>query len=458
MEFQDKKRNCGFYTAKVFGTILLLTSSACVSSELPGDFGTGLDDNLPVQSLPSIPLPFIQETSAVVPSEEEVDAVDASNAFFASNSKYYEIAFAVADRGVLSSRIELQGRRYESEAFRRTLLPQITPSVTTNQNGDILGRVLIEQIVFDSGRFRAGKKVLSAQKAAAFAEHVIQFNERVSNAVDAYLRSHRSDELSSISHSLAARYEKMLRKAQQRLSGGVGRKSELSLFDIKRLENVNEAASDRAVADAAMLELETLTGQRFEQQPTRFEFLENDRMPPVMALAIAEKKIAGARFRVEQADRLPEISLLGSVGAGTSFGGGFDDQANTLSAGVRLNQPLTWGKDYGLKSSKAQFRASQARVREQERDITAELKRLQLQAQSFQIQLVQSEALLKATQQRANEFEQQFLGGAVSIVEAVSILDAYKRAARMNIEMKYALMDAERQVAQIQGLFGPFKS
>jgi len=278
----------------------------------------------------------------------------------------------------------------------------------------------------------------------------------VSSAVDAYLRSNQARELSQISASLSQRYENMLAQARQRLSGGVGKKSELSLFDIKRLENVNESASDKAIADAAMVELETLTGRRFEESPQRINLPNETRQPPSIALAVAQRKIAGAQLRVEQANRLPELRLVGSVGEGTSFGSGFDDQANTLSAGVRLNQPLTWGKDYQLRSSKAELRASHARVLEQERDINAELNRLQLQARAFEIQLIQSENFLNATRERADEFEQQFLGGAVSIVEAVSILDAYKRAARMNVEMKYSLIDAERQIAQIKGLFGPF--
>ncbi len=444
----DVNQHFGLKRALPFIVPMLCT--ACVS----GDY----NDAAPLQVLPSIPIPFVSEAQEPVTSNDEIEVIEASEEFLEDNSTYMKIALAVADIGALSSRLELQGRHYDQEAFRRTLLPQLTPVVNTNQDGDVIGRVLIEQIIFDSGRFRAGRKVLNSEQAVAFAQYVIQFNTRVSNAVDAYLRSHRSRQLSTVSTLLADRYENMYARAEQRLSGGVGKKSELSLFEIKRLENLNEAASDKAVADAAMLELETLTGQRFGVEPSRFEFTSTEQQqPPAIALANAEKKVASAELRVQQAERLPEVRLQGSVGRGTSFGSGFDDQPNTLTAGIRLNQPLTWGKDYGLKSSRAQFHAAEARVREQARDINAELERLKLQAQSFEIQLSQSAALVAAANERADEFEQQFLGGAIGIVEAVSILDTYKRAARMKIEMEFSLYDAERQIAQIHGLFGPFR-
>ena len=72
-------------------------------------------------------------------------------------------------------------------------------------------------------------------------------------------------------------------------------------------------------------------------------------------------------------------------------------------------------------------------------------------------QLRISDSLLQQAETRVDDFERQFLGGAVGIVEAVGIVDTYRRIARSQIESRFNLLSAQQEKVQFLGLLGPYK-
>jgi len=415
------------------------------------------DPESTLQIIPSLPAPFLSDKKAEELPEAQAEVIQQNEIFYVDNTVYREIAEGVASRGVLSGEFLVNSARFSSQQFRQTLLPQITPVASVDENGDAIGRLQVEQVIFDAGRFRAGKSVLSAEQSIAFADYAIQYNERVGTAIDAFLRKDRSSALAEVSNEISARYKKMQERALKRLQGGIGNKAELGLFELKQFEAVTEAARDDADAQTARAQLEGLTGRSFDQTPPELTFPgEQTAVPPVVALAIAEKKRAVSELWAEKSERLPRLTARGSVGIGTDLGLGFNDRANSFVAGVQLSQPLTWGKDYGLKATRADSRAASARMNEVKRDTAVELQALNLRISELRMQLFQVGKLLQRATARVDEFDEQFLAGAVGMVEAVGIIDTYKRIYRSKIELNYSLLSAQREKVQLLGLLGPY--
>lgn len=425
--------------------------------------GSGCASNSEYGYAPVIPLPPIkalgggEETVSIV-SEPQQETIEESKSFYLDNALYLDIARGVASKGALSTEYALSSNAFELKALQRSRFPQITPSSNVNEDGDFIARLFVEQVIFDGGRFRAGKRRITAQQAAAFAEHAIEFNQKVSEAVDAFLREYRATALLSISKDISARYADLRGMAGQRLRGGVGKKSELGLFEVKKFETEIEATRDESDKRTFRNRFETLTGLTISGAPLRFAFdaavLDQ---PPSVNLALAEQQLADADLGLEYAERRPEVSLRGSAGVGTSFGLGFDDRARSLSVGVEFSRPLAWGKDFDLEAIRSRKKAARARVDEQKRDINLRLAELTRQAIEFELQLEQAEGLIVAAGKRADEFQKQFLAGAVGIVEAVSVLETYKQVRRQQVEIEYSIFSAELERAQILGLLGPFE-
>lgn len=129
---------------------------------------------------------------------------------------------------------------------------------------------------------------------------------------------------------------------------------------------------------------------------------------------------------------------------------------NSLSAGIRLTRPLTWGRDFSLDATAAEAQAAEALVTEARRDADLELTNLNFRIENLNLQLEQIGELENQSRSRVENFEDQFLGGSANIIEAVGIIDTYKRIVRNKIETRFALLSAQREKVQLLGLLGPY--
>lgn len=409
------------------------------------------------QAVPSLPMPFLSEKPSAQAVARDLAVRERNKTFYDTNHQYFRIAEAVMALGKLSTEFSLERNHFELQAFRRSLLPQITPELSVNEDGAGVGRLRIDQVLFDGGRFKAGKKRLNAEQSIAFAEFTLQLNERVANAIRAYLTEYRSKATAELAESISAQYGALSEKARQRLKGGIGDRAEVSVFELKQLEADADSAREQANADIARLELLQLSGIRMTDPPARLLFTEQaDVLPPRIALVEAQHQRLSADLRLAKAERLPRLGVRGSVGRGTSLGQGFDDQATSFVVGLSFTQPLTWGRDYGLKAAQSQFESGLARVQEETRDTLTQINSVSYRITELNTQLERMSRLVGAAQQRIENFEDYFLGGAAGIVEAVGIIDSYHRIQQSEIDSRYRLLEAETEKAQLLGVLGPY--
>ena len=417
------------------------------------------DDSSQKQIVPSIPLPFFRASKVEETPDEQLQAAIQSNNFYQHNEIYQQIAIGVLRQGTLSTEHQLLGARFNQEALRRTVLPQVTPVASVDDFGNLIGRLQIEQVLFDGGRLRAGNNILDAEQAIAFADYAIQFNERVGLAIDAYFRLFRAQASTQLHRQIAQQYATLESMAQRRFAGGVGSKSELSLFELKRFEAETQAENSEEDVHSARIELERQTGRAFEIEPPLIEITEdNTRIPPLLARAMAESRRATQELSSERAERLPRISLRGSFGAGSSQGAGFSDRLDAFAADVQLTRPLTWGRDYGLKAASSEAEASRAMISETRRDTDLRLNTLDLQIVNLGRQHQRTTTLLNQASERVDGFRAQFLGGSSNIIEAVSIIDTFSRIARNALDIRFRLLSTQREKVELLGLLGPFES
>lgn len=373
-----------------------------------------------------------------------------------NNGFYYQFASAVASNGSLSSEILLESSLLNIEAHKQTLLPQITPSSSVDQDGIPRVELNINQILLDNGRYRAGKQSLEADHEAAVAEHEITINDKIFNALRAYLRHNQSKRLNKISTDAAKFFARLRKQADSRLDGGIGNRSEQNQFSLKFLETKTEA--DEAFADSIIAEAEykSLTGgQEFKQKPKRFD-LSSDNFTPLSVLqAEAELNQAVGLLEVENAGMLPALSIAGN--SVLYSGDDNEDQGSDTDLRLQfsLTQPIYWGKNHALEARKTEVLAAETKVIEETKKSRIRLTELKSQIRELEARLPDNRKLIRSAEKRSNGFEEQFMAGQSSLSEIIGMIDTVKRAKRSAVEMEYAILFAELEIANILGLLVP---
>jgi len=370
------------------------------------------------------------------------------------NNFYKEFATAVASNGSLSSEILLESNLLNIEAHKQSLLPQIIPSSSLDQDGNPRVELNINQAIFDNGRYDAGKFSLEADYEAAVAEHEVTINDKVFKALRAYFRHYQSKKLNKISVDASKFFAQLRRKANSRLDGGIGKISESNLFSLKFLETKTEA--DEAFADSIIAEAEykSLTGGKaFSQLPKRLGLPTHSLKPLSVLQAEAAHNQAIGQLDVEQAAMLPELSIAGN--SVIYSGDPNDDEDTDLRLQFSLSQPIYWGKNNALEARKTEAFAAETKVIEERKKAKIRLTELRSQIKELEVRLPDSKKLIRSAERRSNGFEEQFLAGQASISDIIGMIDTVKRAKRSATEMEYAILNAELEIANILGILVP---
>jgi len=384
--------------------------------------------------------------------------------FYQRNRIYDTIARSLSEQSPLASKASLEGQKLLGEGYNQNRLPQVSPTSSVDDDGDLIGRLIVEQVIFDNGRFKAGKKLLTADESRAFSDYLIEANEDIATGIDVYLRAVRLQRLLSASEKLALKYDDLHKIAIDRVSGGVGKRSESSLFEIRKLQTHAQSASVRAELQSAKTQLQTLTGkdsfsfvpQRFNFGPSR-EALAQDIFETAPAILRVKADVESRLAELEQAkaNRLPALSFRGSLGAGTGLGLGADDQVNDARLGLSVSQPLYWGKNLNTEAILKNIEAEELRVKRAKRDAKVEMAALDQQINALDGQLPNQQTLIDLAEKRADNFKTDFRAGAATMVEAISLLETLKTLQTQYIDMEHERLSAELQFARILGVLGP---
>jgi len=386
--------------------------------------------------------------------EEKVENISHTSGI--SNAFYQEFAAVVASNGSLSSEILLESSLLNIEAHKQNLLPQIVPSSSVDQDGTPRVELNINQAIYDNGRYHAGKKSLEADHEAAVAEHEVTLNEKIYDALRAYFRFHQSKNMNKIAINASRYFARLQRTANSRLNGGIGNRSEQNQFSLKFLETKTEA--DEAFAESIIAEAEykSLTGgKEFLEKPPRLGLSSEHYKPLSVMQAEAQHSQAIGQLEVQKAEGLPALSIAGNsvLYSGTDN----DDEDTDLRLQFSLTQPLYWGKNHALEARRTEVLAAETRVIEENKKTRIRLTELRSQIKELEARLPDSKKLIRSAERRSNGFEEQFLAGQSNLSEIIGMIDTVKRAKRSAVEMEYAILSAELEIANILGLLVPRK-
>jgi|GEM_PF-3579949 len=409
-------------------------------------------------------IPLASLTSPDVETKTDEYYTEKVQSFYNNNKAYEAIARAIITQTPSASAASLEGQKLLGRAYNQNRLPQVSPTASVEDDGDVIGRLIIEQVIFDNGRFKAGKKLFTADEARVFGDYLIETNEDIAQGINVYLRAVRLQSLLSASEKLAVKYDDLHKIALDRVSGGVGKRSESSLFEIRKLQTHAQSDTIRAELKTTRAELQALTGNdNFVLTPRRFNFggsrealaQEIFETTPTILRTQADVDARIAELEQAKADRLPSLSFRGSLGAGTGLGLGADDQVNDARLGLSVSQPLYWGKNLNTEAILKNIEAEELRVKRVKRDAKVEMASHDQQIKALETQLPNQQTLVNLAEKRAENFKTDFRAGAATMVEAISLLETLKTLQTQYIDMEHDRLNNELQFARILGILGP---
>jgi len=109
-----------------------------------------------------------------------------------------------------------------------------------------------------------------------------------------------------------------------------------------------------------------------------------------------------------------------------------------------------------MESRQAQVLAAQAAVDDRRRQINIALKTQNALIESFSDQLSAKSKISELASQRAVSFSEDFLAGAVGLLEVVSVLETVKSVKLDAIMTEHSLHLTEVEKAAALGVLGPF--
>lgn len=258
--------------------------------------------------------------------------------------------------------------------------------------------------------------------------------------------------LSQADDSLAAA-ETDARAARELVDAG--REAELRALQAASERDAARAERDEALAarDAAFAKLSAFVGSPVAFDSTSESLLNRATSPtassagttPAVAAAQADRDAAAARVRVEARQAVPDVTV--SAGVRRLQG----DDATAFVAGVSVPLPLFNRNRGATDAARAEFTASQARLRQAEFDADADLRAAQSQARSAGSRV---EAATAGEAAAAEAYRLARLGydaGRLPLLELSSARRALAAARVRTLDARLARVRAEAEIARLTG-------
>lgn len=379
--------------------------------------------------------------------------VSPDGSFMAQNTTYRGIAETVLTTTSAAHTLRLDAARLRSRALEATLFPQLTPTVSVNQDGDALGGVQLTQLIYSNGQFQADRDVLRAQEIEALAQYLIDANEVVSEAINAFLDAHYYQQLAKVSLGLEETYRKFVGQAKRRVSGGVGDDTEIATFELKLLEARTEFQEFQASRAQALSEFASLTGGEGQAGvPPEIKPAAPTFETPAVVLAMAQMESSRAELDVERARRRPTISLTAGLTQNLS-NGDFDDDIRLRTG---LDVPIgVRGNRLDLEASQADFAAASVALQQARSDAVSDRAELEATIRREREQIPTLLELVRVAEDQVEKFDAQFLSGSVSIEEAVSVMETMKRSKTNLADARHTILTSQIEIARLNGQLLP---
>ncbi len=349
-------------------------------------------------------------------------------------------------------RFENNSRQLElsQTAARLQRFPQIRPSgqISTQDGAGI--NISVDQVIYDGGVYPARLFLNDAEAIGRQIEILNTVNDMISEDVALYLSYHQNRETESLFDELQQQIAELLELARTRVQGGVGAANEVTLFQLRLTEVQTEARIARSRANVALSSLRAADQINLAGTPPS-PVVTDDQLPPRIVEAVAARELERGRLELERTNVRPQIVVSGTAGSDLTSGVLNDD----IGVRVRTNNPLPIYGNPDLRLAEENLVLAEAELDRTVAETQREVAQLREEISLLRSQARDTGLLTQQAQARLEDFADQFRAGTVGITEAASLVDTLQRALRSEIQVRYDILDRERQLAEMTGSFLP---
>ncbi|MET4129551.1 TolC family protein [Roseovarius sp. MBR-6] len=356
---------------------------------------------------------------------------------------FHEVARAVLDGYSRSAESDLLSARLRAEAASKNWLPRIGPNISLTSLSDVVGQLIIEQVLFDNGRKKAERAFAAADVEVAAVTLSQDVNNRVLSGLTLYLEAEQARERRALEAQTLedmAHFEWIM---SERVKGGVSDVSDLTVLRT-RLAEIREVMAAQAEAErTALAELAAMAARPM------------DGVRGLSEVRVAEGPVALSVLRAEaEAERdvaeamVARAGFLPGVVAGGTVGGGSTDFA------VRLRTEQLWGLGTGaeLRALEAEKEAATRRSAQAAEDSDRVVRRLDARLDALTRQAIEAGALRDQARANLDLFQRQYDGGQRQVMDVVGVYETFAERQARALALKYELARARLELAAHLGV------
>ncbi|WP_172975601.1 MULTISPECIES: TolC family protein [unclassified Roseivivax] len=356
-------------------------------------------------------------------------------------SPYARVAEQVLASGARVEAAELEVAQLRARAAQWNWLPTLGPTVSLTSLGDMVADLVLNQVLFDSGRKRAERDLARAEVERAAVRLSDSTNARVADALGLQIRIAEGRETArhfSAAHKDMAQFEWVM---SERVKGGVSNRSDLVVLRQKLADIA--ADRDRATEDAARAAAELAQMAGGAPDVAGIGTLSGDvaqATPLAVLSAQADRDKTDAEARIARSGFLPGLGLEAS--------------ARTGQGGLTASVPngIGIGTGAALKAAEATKAAAEERILKARQDAAREEAGLLREIEALERQVVEAQSLAGQAKSTLDLFQRQYEGGQRQVMEVVGIYETYADATARALRLKYDHARAEIALARLRGV------
>ncbi|PTV93751.1 adhesin transport system outer membrane protein [Rhodobacter aestuarii] len=379
-----------------------------------------------------------KQTSAIIADLAGRDSA------LASAGPYAQISQAVLTDAKGTAKAELRVARLTAQAKSKNWLPQVGPSLSLNSLGDLAARILVEQVLWDNGAKRAERDYAAADVEVAAVSLSTEMNDTVATGLKAYITALKAREQAAVAERSAAKLGDYNHIMRQRVEGGLSDGSQARVLRQKLIEMQATAQADRDSAQAAMAQLQSMTGQPLEGLTGLSDIDLPEILPDALAVtkAQAEAGRTEAEAKMARAGHLPDVSAQASVGQGKP----------SVGLAVGVEQMLGFGTLDTLAAVDASKEAAFARIAKAKQDDVQQVATLRARMSALQAKAARDAQVVEQTEAGLEMFTEQYRMGRRTLMELVSMYETYAQMAHAQAGLKYDIALIKLEIARQHGI------
>lgn len=372
-----------------------------------------------------------------------LDALLSRQSILKSSSSYGEVASAVLAANARAAEADLRAAKLRNAAASKNWLPTIGPAMSLNSLGEVITGLIVDQVLFDNGRKKAERAFAKADVEVAAVVLAEDSNNRVSTALELYIRAEEGREQARAGADVEARMSEFARIMERRVAGGLSDPSDLQVTRQKLAQISNNKSSDGEAARTAIAELNAMSIRPLDGvRGIASVGASNASVKPLSVIrAEAERERDIAQAVIDRAAFLPGVSASGNVLNGGS----------SVGLDVTSETGFGFGTKANLEAVKATRQAAGLRVDQAAEDQNRILRRLEQELVSLKRQHAQGEGLLNSANANLNLFDRQYKAGLRPVMDVVRVYETKASTERQQIGLKYDIARTELRIAQELG-------